>query len=353
MSGLVASHFVSSAPGEARRAACSFRSRLRQIVGDALLVLVQRVGARRVASPRTSPARESAASANCARVRVARLPRPVRRLVVHHQEERLVARPRLEEVERQVGDDVGGVAARVGLLAGRRVEHRIDVGALAGQDLPAIEAGRIAAEVPLADHAGVVAALLQQPRHRHARAVEAVEHRHAVEVRVLAGEDRGAARRADRVGGEDARQQRALARQPIEVRRLVDARPVGADRVRRVIVGHDEDDVGAVGAWGLRHRGRGQKGGDDPEARRSQDPPVRLKPDASLAFMSAPLSRQRPDEGEGGAGAGGLEPELHLSCRNSSPSEQKHGGRRQAAPVELFALELAARAIRRGAARRR
>ena len=43
------------------------------------------------------------------------------------------------------------------------------------------------------------------------------------------------------------RQQRAFARQAIDVRRLVDARPVGADRVRRVVVGHDEDDVRAIG----------------------------------------------------------------------------------------------------------
>ena len=70
---------------------------------------------------------------------------------------------------------------------------------------------------------------------------------HAVDVRVLPGQDRGAARRADGVGREHVRQQRALARQPIEVRRLVDARPVRADRVRRVVVRHDEDDVRTVG----------------------------------------------------------------------------------------------------------
>ena len=195
-------------------------------------------------------------------VRVARLPRPVRRLVVHHQEERLVARTVLDELERQVGDDVGRIAAGVGLLPGRRVEHGIAVRALAGQDLPAIEPDGIAAEVPLADHPGVVAALLQQPRDRHARTVEPIEHRHAVEVRVLAGQNRGAARRADRVGGKDARQQRALARQPIEVRRLVDARPVRADRVRRVVVGHDEDDVGTAHRLCLHYRMRGHAASD-------------------------------------------------------------------------------------------
>ena len=68
----------------------------------------------------------------------------------------------------EIGDDVGDVATRVGLLAHRRVEHRIDVGALSRQDLPAVEARGIAAQVPLADHTGVVAARLQQLRDGHA-----------------------------------------------------------------------------------------------------------------------------------------------------------------------------------------
>ena len=69
-------------------------------------------------------------------------------------------------------------------------------------------------------------------------------------MRVLPGQDRGAARRADGVGREHVLEERAFARQPIEVRRLVDLRPVRADGVRRVVVGHDEDDVRAVGAEG-------------------------------------------------------------------------------------------------------
>ena len=116
------------------------------------------------------------------RVRFARLPRTVRRLVVHHQKERLLARPALDELEGEIGDDIRRVAARIRLLSCRRVEHRIPVCALAREDLPAIEPGGIASEMPLADHAGVVPALLQQPRDRHPRAVEPVEHRHAVQV---------------------------------------------------------------------------------------------------------------------------------------------------------------------------
>ena len=171
----------------------------------------------------------------------------MRRLVVHHQKKRLVLRPLADEVDRELGDDVGRVASGVGLVSCCRVEHRIEIGALSRKDFPAIEALRIASEVPLADHAGVVAALLQQLRDRRTAAVEPVENGHAVDVRVLAGEDGGAARRADRVGGEDVFEERALFGNAIEVRRLVDARPIGADGVRRVIVRHDEDDVGPIG----------------------------------------------------------------------------------------------------------
>jgi len=52
-----------------------------------------------------------------------------------------------------------------------------------------------------------------------------------------------AARRADRVGDEHVVEPQALARQPVDVRRRVHARPVGTDGMRRMVVGHDEDDV--------------------------------------------------------------------------------------------------------------
>ncbi len=51
-------------------------------------------------------------------------------------------------------------------------------------------------------------------------------------------------RRADGIGDECVAEQHAFARQPVEVRCLVDDGPVRTDRVRRVIVGEDEHDVG-------------------------------------------------------------------------------------------------------------
>ena len=154
-------------------------------------------------------------------VLVVRVPRAVRGLVVAHQEERLVLGPVLEEVDRQIGDDVGHVA--LDLPAARGLEEgRVVIDALARQDRPAVEAGRVAAQVPLADHARMVAGRLQVLGDGRLRAVEAVEHRHAVLVAVLAGQDAGPAGRADRVDAEAGVQSHALVGEAVEVRRLVD-----------------------------------------------------------------------------------------------------------------------------------
>ena len=148
----------------------------------------------------------------------------------------------------------------------RGIEQRIDVYALTRQDLPPIEANRIASEVPLADHPRVVPALLQKPRDRHARAVETVEYRHAVDMRVLTGQDRRPARRADGISREHVCEQRAVAREPIDVRGLVDVRAVGANRMGGVIVRHDEHDVRTIGAAGdHRDTGEDEPGKYEPE----------------------------------------------------------------------------------------
>ena len=124
-------------------------------------------------------------------------------------------------------------------------EDGIPIRALAGQDDPAVKARGVGAEVPLADHAGVIAAGLQVLGHVVARAIEAVEHRHAVEVRILPGEQRGAAGRADGIGDKRIREPHAFLGEPVDVRRLVHLRAIGGDGVLRVVVGEDEEDVGS------------------------------------------------------------------------------------------------------------
>ena len=143
-----------------------------------------------------------------------------------------------------------------GELAARREEDGIPVGVLTRQHEPAVKARGVAAEMPLANHAGVIAALLEMLRDVVTGAVEAVEHGQAVQVRILSGEQRGAAGRAYRIDAERASEARAFFRVPVDMRRLIDLRPVGRDGVLRVVVGKVEDDVRLVRREGLAARER-------------------------------------------------------------------------------------------------
>ena len=191
-----------------------------------------------------------------------RHPGAVRRLVLAHQQERLVAvRVLVEPVDREVGDDVGAVALDLAAALGVD-QHGVVVVALPGQHVPVIEALGIGAQVPLADHRGLVADRLQQLGEGLLVAVELVPVVHEpVLVAVLAGQDDRAARTTDRVGAEAAPEEHALGGESIEVGRGLDRlepTAVRADRVGRVVVGEQEQDVGAVLAGGEAAR-RGQE----------------------------------------------------------------------------------------------
>ena len=194
------------------------------------------------------------------RVLLVRLPLAVRRLLVAHQEERLVLRAVLDEVDGEIRDEVGDVAG-VLLAAGRREEDRVVIHALTGQNVPEIEARRLAAEVPLADHAGVIAGGVQIRRQRRPLRVNRVEYRHAVDVTVLAGENARAARRADGVDAETIFEPHPGVGDAVEVRRLVDEAAVATHGMRRVVVGHDVEDVrpGRIGGDSGQRQQRGQQ----------------------------------------------------------------------------------------------
>ena len=213
-----------------------------EVIGDPLRVFVNRVAARRVVVPECHRFRD-ALTGKVRRMFIVGLPRAMRRLVMHHEKERLVAWTVREKPEGAIGYDVGGITARVALLARRRIEHRIEVRALPRQNFPPVETHRIATQVPFADHPGVVATLLQQSRNRHAVAVEAIEDRHAVDVRVLSSQDCRTTGRADRVGRKHARKQRSFAGDAVDIWSLVHARSIRTDGVRGVIVRHDVQNV--------------------------------------------------------------------------------------------------------------
>ena len=182
-------------------------------------------------------------------------PLAVRRLVLAHEQERLGFVAVLQPVEGEIGDDVGGVTLVFDALA--VVDHRgVVVDPLARQDVPFVEAGRVADQVPLADDGRLVAGGVEQLGEGRLRAVEAavgvvVE---AVRVGVLAGQDRCAAGPADRVRHDAPVEPHPLPGQPIDVRRLDQpARVVvGADGLVGVVVAEDEDDVRRLVWSGLR-----------------------------------------------------------------------------------------------------
>src|ERR1019366_6220370 len=118
-----------------------------------------------------------------------------------HEEERLVLWPVLDEVDGEVGNDVGHIALdHVPAIGGNKMRIKIDP--LPRQNTPLVESGRVAPKVPLAEHARVIPRRLEVFRHRGLRAVEAVEGRHSVEMAVLAGENRRPAWAADRIDAE-------------------------------------------------------------------------------------------------------------------------------------------------------
>ena len=101
--------------------------------------------------------------------------------------------------------------------------------------------------MPFADHGRLVARRTHAERKRLRLGRDAsVERANAVRVAVLAGHDRRAARHADRIRAEHVVQPHSFAGQAVDVRRRIQrGQPaaVGTDRMRRVVIGHDEQDV--------------------------------------------------------------------------------------------------------------
>ncbi len=178
------------------------------------------------------------------------LPGTVRRLVVAHGEEGLLRVALLEPVEGEIADQIGAVAG-VLFAAGGGEEGGIVVDALAGEDVPVVEAGGFGDEVPFADHGGLVSGAAGVPWRRDCAWGRAVlPGVDAVLMAVLAGENGGAAGRADGIGAEAIGEAHAAVGDAVDVRRLVDAAAVGGDGVGGMIVGHDVDDVGRGPAFG-------------------------------------------------------------------------------------------------------
>ena len=122
--------------------------------GDALQILVQRVGPGRIGIPECPGfwdpfVRELRAMSGI------RFPGTMRRLVMEAKKERLVFRTALEEVEAEIRNYVGGIP--LDHPAAVPVQERgIVIQSLAGQHDVMIEPSRLGAEMPFTHDAGVI-----------------------------------------------------------------------------------------------------------------------------------------------------------------------------------------------------
>ena len=170
-------------------------------------------------------------------------------LVRQVEKERPILAALLQPVDRVIGQLVGDVAALrhrfavdvEAVLAGK-------VRALTAKADPAVETGlrriAVATHVPLADERRLVAGLLQMLRkERRPRRDRIVVVDDAMTMRVESGQDRRAARGAQRRRNERVAEVDAVARERVEVRRLEPRVPQEAERVEAQVVDEDEDDV--------------------------------------------------------------------------------------------------------------
>ena len=113
--------------------------------------------------------------------------------------------------------------------------------------------------MPLADDGCFISGLLKVLRQVRLRAIEAIKHGDAILMTVFSCQNCRAAGRADGIIHEASRQHHAFARQSIYVWRPIDPAAIRADRMRRVVVRHDEENVRARGGCSTRRSGQDGK----------------------------------------------------------------------------------------------
>ena len=161
------------------------------------------------------------------------------------QAEGLITLPPLQPGQGEIGGQVGGVAFQ-SLALPHFDKIGIVIAPLAGKNIPIIETGRLAFQMPFTHQSGLIAGLLQQLREGLLRAVE--HHRVVdlpVTMAVLPGQQHRPAGSTDRIGAETTLEAHPPRRQPVDVGGAVNHAAIGADGLVAVIVGHDENDVGA------------------------------------------------------------------------------------------------------------
>ena len=176
----------------------------------------------------------------------ARLPVPVRCLVLAHEHERLVLVPTFfEPLEGKVSDDVCGVTFN--FFGPFNVFHwRVVIGSLPQKNSPFVKTSRISLQVPFSEYGCLISFFLQKFGKGLLRSVEPVTICHeAVQMAVLSCQNDGAAGSAYRVGNEAIFEPHSLRSDAVDVGCFVAVRSISADRLVPVVIREDEEDVGS------------------------------------------------------------------------------------------------------------
>ena len=190
----------------------------------------------------------------------------MRSLVLIDQAEGFLRITLSQKIEREIGGDVGGIAR---MLLGLSVDDEvgIEVYPLSRQRLPFVKASRFLADVPFAHQPRAVAGLLQQLRERRQIGVERLDGvgsfgvaANAVNVRVAAGQNRGAAGGANGIRGKRVGESHAFVGQPVHVGGLENRMPGAAHLLESLVVRHHEKNIRAAIARPRAAAG-GKKGG--------------------------------------------------------------------------------------------
>ncbi len=167
----------------------------------------------------------------------------------------------VQPLDGQVGEDVGGIAVEP-FASSVDVEDGVKIDTLAAETGPVIESGArivfFVSHMPFADEGGGVAGFLEvlwEEMGAGRNGTLIVDD--MVAMHVLAGEDRGAARRAKGGGDKGVLEVGPFSCHAVQVRSLEEGRGLGqeAHKVIAMIVAEDEDDVSASGRVGVEGKG--------------------------------------------------------------------------------------------------
>lgn len=176
------------------------------------------------------------------------LPTAMRGFMVAHQKEWFICVPCFHPINTLVSYDISGISRNT--FGARGIDKfRVPVFALTGHDAPVVEPGRFMgfalAEMPLADHGGLVPSRLEMLSHVGQMLIDfGVKSHDAVDVVMCTAKNRCSGWSADAVGHVTVVEEHAFVGYAIEIWRMIDASSIARNRLRCMVICHDEDDVG-------------------------------------------------------------------------------------------------------------